>query len=730
MFFLIFSLVFLFFALIAFLIGALKGRKYVWQLSVSRIIVVIISAALTALICSGLANLTASLVAPLIGSIPGLSDLGGLELGIDLPLANMITVLAVMLLMPLLFVPIFWIVRPIIKLFLKLMTKGLVKITSRPKKTADESAEEDSEQPKKRRRPRKYDEFRLSKYSWVGALCGGLCGFMTLCVMAMPVVGTASKINEVAAPAFEHIELEGTTKQVAEIIDASANNAGAVAVKLMGGGLLYDASSSVEIDGTTSDTVTEDLTTVAEIVAVAVQYDVANSVTSDPMALLSNEPCMTEFLALILENPRLNPLIDSVSDMALSTLMDSIGVPAHKAPLYDAFLYDMQNPQGASLEMLTKSYTDIFDHYGLRVAKELPAQAAEAKLSGADMTLWTATNVVADLDAFCAKSELVVIDDIVNENNEIKDPKHEAAALAHAFATLTSLVDGDIDMSDTKSVMNKLGPALDSLAATETIGAVKTEHILMGMLQSDQVHGSIGLSVLGATDTAVSIYEGTQTSNYASMLTSLGKAVDVVQAAADSSKDTNESVKELLNDLTPETSKVLQTVTTPEVVVNHGVPEKSAEPVSDMLSSTFENLSNAKEEGMTDEEYEKESKAVSNMMDILMSSTEKEGDTVFGENSVTGITAEEYINNIMESKVMSETLVDKVYGDGDEPTIDPLNSERGLAEEEKADLVDALNNKWLASDKSDETKKEITALASVLNVTVSVTDEGVSEVVA
>jgi hypothetical protein len=214
------------------------------------------------------------------------------------------------------------------------------------------------------------------------------------------------------------------------------------------------------------------------------------------------------------------------------------------------------------------------------------------------------------------------------------------------------------------------------------------------------------------------------------MLTSLGKAVDVVQAAADSSKDTNESVKELLNDLTPETSKVLQTVTTPEVVVNHGVPEKSAEPVSDMLSSTFENLSNAKEEGMTDEEYEKESKAVSNMMDILMSSTENEGDTVFGENSVTGITAEEYIDNIMDSKVMSETLVDKVYGDGDEPTIDPLNSERGLAEEEKADLVDALNNKWLASDKSDETKKEITALASVLNVTVSVTDEGVSEVVA
>ena len=211
------------------------------------------------------------------------------------------------------------------------------------------------------------------------------------------------------------------------------------------------------------------------------------------------------------------------------------------------------------------------------------------------------------------------------------------------------------------------------------------------------------------------------------MMISLSKAIDVVDAASDPEKDTTEAVKVMLDDLTPASSKVLQTMSTPEVVKTYDVPEKSAEPVSDMLSDTFENLSNAKEEGMSDEEYEKESVAVANMMDVLMASG-KTGATTFGENSVTGISADEYVNNIMDSKVMSGTVLDNVYLDGENATHDPLNSERDLSEQEKTDFLNALSNRWESSEKDDVTAKKLIALASVLNFQIEITSNGVAEV--
>jgi hypothetical protein len=156
---------------------------------------------------------------------------------------------------------------------------------------------------------------------------------------------------------------------------------------------------------------------------------------------------------------------------------------------------------------------------------------------------------------------------------------------------------------------------------------------------------------------------------------------------------------------------------------NYGVPEKSADSVATMVSGTFGNLKD-----VPAEDYEKESAAVADMMNVMMSITE--GDTnaeegVFGgENSVTQITEEEYVNNIMDSSAMSKTVVDTVYADGDEPKVDPLNSGRKLNDTEKTNLVGALNNKWNESEKDEQTKKELTAIAAMMNIAVDMTENG------
>ena len=272
-------------------------------------------------------------------------------------------------------------------------------------------------------------------------------------------------------------------------------------------------------------------------------------------------------------------------------------------------------------------------------------------------------------------------------------------------------------------MMQQLGPVFDSFAQTETVGSYKTEAMLKCILQSRLVHDKIGLSVLGATDAAKSIYENAQSVGYTGMMQSLSTAVEVIESASSDKQDTNKAVKKMLQDLTPESSKVLQKMSTPSVMRKYGVPEKSAAPVSEMVSDTFKNLSDARESGMSEEEYQKEAAAVSNMMDILMTTEKKSNSPTFGKDGITGVSAEEYVNNIMNSKVMSATIVEEVYGNGDTPMNDPLNSKRRLISSEKEELIAAINTNYCSLDISDDTEKKLAqkkliATAAMLNVEV------------
>ena len=177
---------------------------------------------------------------------------------------------------------------------------------------------------------------------------------------------------------------------------------------------------------------------------------------------------------------------------------------------------------------------------------------------------------------------------------------------------------------------------------------------------------------------------------------------------------------------------MLQEISTPETVKNYGVSEQSAPAVSDMMSDMFGNMSDAKENGMSEEEYQKESQAVSDMMSVAMNATSSDAKNMFGEDSATNITATEFVNRAADSVIISETLVNSVYGTEEEATVDPLASERQVSDDEKVEIVEALNNKWTEQlESSDdeaanaEYQKVLTSIASIINIKVAFTADGV-----
>lgn len=840
MFTLIFSCVFLVAAAVAILIGALKGKKRAWQLSVTRIILTVISALLAALASS----LTAYHgIGALIDTFVPAEIIAMMQ---DVPAAKPIIVaLAAMMIAPLLFLLFYLIVRLIAMAFTGLITSGFIKITTKKKPetqqepetaetaaapTAEAGAEyykkmfgEDKPVEVSAKKPKR---FGLEKNSWVSALCGGLGGLLTFCVLCVPMVGTLDIVDDVASVPLHSLaqsDESGVMSMVAEAVDASANNAGSVTVKLVGGGLLYDAMTTYDVDGqlatlrnetgtvravanavvvstaedsdkadaaqsvrdigkafnkstilpvllsdvtaaatdswregedfygiskpsfgadldplmmsmieafAQSDSVTikEDVTTVANIAATLVEKDAFASFSKDPIALFAQEDTISAVLEDLLENPRLCVMVDGFADFGISVLMNTVNVPNDVEALYEQLGNDINNVYSDNEEELIALYSDLFDDYGIRTTEELVASAAKARLEGQDMNAWLAANLVADKNAYIESTEIISVNMITSGIPTVTDKEKEARAIAHSFNTIYALINDTKGDLDAKVLLKDLGPVLDSFAVTESIGPEKTGYILKALLQSKMVHDKIGLSSIEAADTAGSISKNSvDGGGYETMLGSLAKVVDVMEAANDPTKDTHAAVQKMLEDLTPQTAEVMQTVSTPKVVKNYGVPDQASKPIANMFSDTFGNLSEAKEAGMTDEEYEKEAAAVADMTNVLMSTGT--GGKMFGDGGRTGGSAEQFVDNILNSKVMSQTLIDTVYEGGDEPKNDPLVSDRKMSQEERDALTASIDTKWQASDKSEQSKKELISIAAIMNVKIEITENGVQQIV-
>ena len=835
LFFVIFSALFCFVAALFMLFGALKGRKYKWQLSFARIIVVLVSAIASAILAAVISNAAISLVLNLAITNGWFLEVG--ELLAELPSGvGIATSLASMFIAPVLFLPLFYIIRPILNIFAKLIALLFAKIgKGKSKGTTDETHDENGRKIVRRKHYKKRYEALVAHYfNPLGALMGALCSLLVFCVLLVPMVGAIDVANDILPLVSDAVEDLAVSEESSEddtigmavslsfdAVNALDNSIGALTVKYTGGKLLYGAMTSGIVNGemtslnkegaflatvgdaaitaideeksaeekaaairdvspafdksvvtrtllselcsaagdswaagedfhgiarpslggdfeavfsaiidvfatADSQNIKKDVHAITEAVAVVFESGVVADIQNDPMSVLGKEETTSALFAAFLADDRLDPMVDGFADFGVNILLDTIQTPNTREELYEGFVNGFLSVNGDDAAALTVAYSDIFDDYGIRLDAETIAYAAECKLKGEDMNNWLFMHVAKNQEEFVAKTELISADMITGGVTPITNREHEADALAHAFAVVYGMV-GDItgDSFNTKSLIGKFGPALDSFTMTETIGAGKTGLVLTAVLQSKTVHDQLGMSVIDATNTANSIVENSGKKDYATIMASLTGIIDVLEAASDKGTSTKEAVEKMLDNLTPEAANVMQTMATPNVVKNYGVPENNAEPVANIISNTFGNL-----QEVPAEEYDKEAAAVTDMMNVMMAMGSGGSNGTFGgEESDTQLSADEYVGNVMDSKAMSKTLVDTVYGEGDEPKVDPMNSGRNLGSNEKAELLESLNSKWAASPKDEATKRQIVAIAAMMNMVVEVTDAGVTEVV-
>ena len=136
-------------------------------------------------------------------------------------------------------------------------------------------------------------------------------------------------------------------------------------------------------------------------------------------------------------------------------------------------------------------------------------------------------------------------------------------------------------------------------------------------------------------------------------------------------EERQEATKQLLSDMSPENAELLSSMTTPSMMMQYGSSEEKADIISDSVATLFNNMAafqpdTDSEEGQA--QYDAEAEAVNTILQLAMDGSNSDSDALFssesGEDSRTGRTAGEFVELLVNSEVVGETLIDTVYENG------------------------------------------------------------------
>ena len=228
------------------------------------------------------------------------------------------------------------------------------------------------------------------------------------------------------------------------------------------------------------------------------------------------------------------------------------------------------------------------------------------------------------------------------------------------------------------------------------------------------------LDTVSITNAANTLIRGAANKSYNTVMSDLAKTVDALMAMQDSEnlKDDN-SVQNLLETITPESAEIIEDMLSDELIADLGVNEESSETMTGILSSTLNKIAATKEDpNVSDEELQKEVESITYVINTAIDISS--GDGSKGEE----ITMTEYVDHVLESKILTETIIENTYDENGELTVNPLDASYEPSVEQKAELTETLNERLSATSEEDKesTEKAIKALGSLINVEVIIID--------
>ncbi len=332
----------------------------------------------------------------------------------------------------------------------------------------------------------------------------------------------------------------------------------------------------------------------------------------------------------------------------------------------------------------------------------------------------------------------------VAENMTDEDLKAESVLLAKAFsngldalATFDELDGNDVMASLQRVDLVSLGRFIDSAEQSVLLGE-GTHDAVVGILRSSKFN-----SMRSVADILLAHIEAGEDLNMEDLLTAVQQAVVLLDTYQNGSGDTDmvamtATLNGLIKSLNGSTAAIIKEIINDSTVLNSSMlsgKDGGENKYTQKLLSTMIDVMASEE--FTEEEIEKEAKAVDYAMKLMKASTEKsegEGGSVtenikdIYNDDPEGI--EEMVETIVESRLTTEAIKAVAYDDEGNLTTDVLELTEKVGEEDVEQIKEKCKDYYVenASEKTEEEKEalreNIKAIAALFgkDVTEEMTD--------
>ena len=308
--------------------------------------------------------------------------------------------------------------------------------------------------------------------------------------------------------------------------------------------------------------------------------------------------------------------------------------------------------------------------------------------------------------------DLLVDPDEAAANITVETLTAEADAIGAIFDSAISLKDtvGSGEINDLTQVAGAVGGILDSLSGSSSFGSDKTATLFTAVMQSETVRETADLKLSEATTLAGKATEGDP--DYTKTMNAVATGVNIANSIGKDEMASEEEIRELLNNMTPQTAAMLQTYVTPERMTGYGVPEQNSAVSAELLGNMFEYMSH----DLPD--YEAEAKAISHMLNIATAASESSEEKLFGGKLPE---ATELVDIIMASDAVCNSLTTTLTDGTAVTRFDPFGVAEQIPEgsEDEAEVLDALYAYRAANPQSAQTDLRLQALAALFGARLS-----------
>ena len=305
-----------------------------------------------------------------------------------------------------------------------------------------------------------------------------------------------------------------------------------------------------------------------------------------------------------------------------------------------------------------------------------------------------------------------------------EDAIAESEKVGEIFQMIIDVVAGqDLDDIDGVALFEELGPIFDKMQESEIFKSESAKNMLIAILQSEKVADVLGLSVKDMTDFANKIndYAVNRTNGYEEATKAVSGTVNAVSKATDKDAPDEEKVAataNMINNVNKDNAEMISSMLTDGMIDKFGGNSANAENAATAVQNLIGNMADYKEGAPDDESVAKEAEAVTKLITVVTTGN-SDGpmfDTEDGEKGTLASDPESFIDTIVNSDVVMETINESVAGE------DAESNPYGITysnEEERESVAIALEKYYVENGGGEELAGKLVNIAVVMNVEIN-----------